>query len=151
MPAASLIVTGPLIDSDGVASSSLMAPVAATRGVTVRVTGADAPVIVAGVRDELAQVVQNLIDNAVKYAEQEPRIRIGTANNDEGVTISVSDNGIGLPRGEGEEMAAVKKLSDRARVLEGSLEVESTPGQGATLRLSVKRINLMATKKTSHE
>ena len=67
------------------------------------------------------------------------------------LVLEVSDNGIGLPRGEGEEMAAVKKLSDRARVLEGSLEVESNPGQGTTLRLSVKRINLMATKKTSHE
>ena len=48
-------------------------------------------------------------------------------------------------------MTAVKKLSDRARVLEGSLEVESTPGKGTTLRLSVKRINLMANKKASHE
>jgi two-component system phosphate regulon sensor histidine kinase PhoR len=46
-----------------------MAPVAAERGVTVRVTGADAPVLVSGIRDELAQVAQNLIDNAVKYSE----------------------------------------------------------------------------------
>ncbi len=46
-----------------------MAPVAVTRGVTVRVVGADAPVLVTGVRDELLQVAQNLIDNAVKYSE----------------------------------------------------------------------------------
>ena len=52
---------------------------------------------------------------------------------------------------EGDELAAVKKLSDRARVLEGNLHVESKPGAGTTLRLSVKRTNLMATKKTSHE
>lgn len=67
------------------------------------------------------------------------------------LVLEVSDNGIGLPRGEGEEMAAVKKLTDRARVLEGNLHVESAPGAGTTLRLSVKRTNLMATKKTSHE
>lgn len=46
-----------------------MAPVAATRGVTVRMVGADAPVLVTGVRDELTQLAQNLIDNAVKYSE----------------------------------------------------------------------------------
>jgi signal transduction histidine kinase len=67
------------------------------------------------------------------------------------IVLEVADNGVGLPRGEGDQMAAVKKLSDRARVLEGHLHVDSTPGAGTTLRLSVKRINLMATKKTSHE
>jgi two-component system phosphate regulon sensor histidine kinase PhoR len=46
-----------------------LAPVAAERGVVVKVTGADAPVLVTGNRDELAQVVQNLIDNAVKYSD----------------------------------------------------------------------------------
>jgi signal transduction histidine kinase len=67
------------------------------------------------------------------------------------IVLEVADNGVGLPRGEGDQMAAVKKLSDRARVLEGTLHVDSTPGAGTTLRLSVKRANLMATKKTSHE
>jgi two-component system phosphate regulon sensor histidine kinase PhoR len=43
--------------------------VAAERGVEVRVTGATDAVIVTGVRDELAQVVQNLVDNAVKYSD----------------------------------------------------------------------------------
>ncbi len=67
------------------------------------------------------------------------------------LVMEVCDNGIGLPRGEDEQVAAVKKLNDRARVLEGSLQVESSPGAGTTLRLSVKRSSLMATKKTSHE
>ena len=44
-------------------------PVAAERGVRVEVRGADKPILVTGVRDELAQVVQNLVDNAVKYSE----------------------------------------------------------------------------------
>ena len=47
-----------------------MEPVAAERGVKVAVTGLDNAVIVTGVRDELAQVVQNLVDNAVKYSEK---------------------------------------------------------------------------------
>ena len=53
-----------------------MEPVAAERGVEVRVKGADKPVIVTGVRDELAQVVQNLVDNAVKYSNDKGVVEI---------------------------------------------------------------------------
>jgi signal transduction histidine kinase len=67
------------------------------------------------------------------------------------LVMEVSDNGIGLPRDAEDQMAAVKKLTDRARVLEGSLHVESSPGAGTTLRLSVKRTSLMATKATANE
>ncbi|QJE94577.1 sensor histidine kinase [Luteolibacter luteus] len=67
------------------------------------------------------------------------------------LVMEVSDNGIGLPRDAEDQMAAVKKLTDRARVLEGTLHVESSPGAGTTLRLSVKRTSLMATKATANE
>lgn len=67
------------------------------------------------------------------------------------LVMEVCDNGIGLPRNEEDQMAAVKKLNERARVLEGTLAVESTTGTGTKLRLSVKRTSLMATKATAHE
>ncbi|HEV7691382.1 MAG TPA: ATP-binding protein [Hyphomonadaceae bacterium] len=44
-------------------------PVAKARDVKLRVMGPSSSVVVTGVRDELAQVVQNLIDNAIKYSE----------------------------------------------------------------------------------
>lgn len=47
-----------------------LALVAKERGVELRITGASAPVNVTGARDELTQVVQNLIDNALKYSEK---------------------------------------------------------------------------------
>lgn len=47
-----------------------LAPVAKERGVELRLTGATGAVNVTGARDELAQVVQNLIDNAIKYSEK---------------------------------------------------------------------------------
>jgi two-component system phosphate regulon sensor histidine kinase PhoR len=45
-------------------------PVARERGVELRVTGPASGVNVTGVRDELAQVAQNLIDNAIKYSDE---------------------------------------------------------------------------------
>ncbi len=53
-----------------------LGPVAAGRGVEVRVKGADSPVVVTGVRDELAQVVQNLVDNAVKYSNDKGIVEV---------------------------------------------------------------------------
>ncbi len=47
-----------------------LTPVAKERGVELRVAGASSAVNVTGARDELVQVVQNLIDNALKYSEK---------------------------------------------------------------------------------
>jgi two-component system phosphate regulon sensor histidine kinase PhoR len=46
----------------------------------------------------LTNVVFNLIDNALKYTEQVPRIMVGTRNGDNGVVLFVEDNGIGISK-----------------------------------------------------
>lgn len=48
--------------------------------------------------DELhfINVITNMLDNAIKYTDNCPRIKISTINKDHGVTIRVEDNGIGI-------------------------------------------------------
>jgi len=41
-------------------------------------------------------IIFNLLDNAVKYSDQEPEITIATKQNGKGVFISVADKGIGI-------------------------------------------------------
>lgn len=69
-----------------------------TRGVTVAV--ADGLPVVYGDRARLVEVVQNLVDNAVKFSgdNREPRVEIGAraADHDEGPVFYVRDNGIGV-------------------------------------------------------
>ena len=56
---------------------------------------------VAGDREELTAVLSNVLDNAVKYSPNNPRIRVEVVTPDlERVQIKVQDNGIGIPRGE---------------------------------------------------
>jgi two-component system phosphate regulon sensor histidine kinase PhoR len=55
---------------------------------------------VRGDRTHLTNVFYNLIDNAVKYCTEAPRIRITTRSDARALTISVEDNGIGIPRHE---------------------------------------------------
>jgi len=90
------------------------------------------------------------LHNIVKHSKA-TTVTVRLYDAKERLIMEVCDNGIGLPRNADDQMAAVKKLSDRARVLDGSLQVESSPGAGTTLRLSVKRTSLMATKATANE
>jgi two-component system phosphate regulon sensor histidine kinase PhoR len=109
-----------------------------------------------GDRTHLTNVLYNLIDNAVKYTEQEPRIRIATTSDDRGITLSVSDNGIGIPaaeqdrifdrlyriptgnvhnaKGYGLGLSYVRTVVERHG---GRIRVNSTPGRGSTFHIFV--------------
>jgi len=48
--------------------------------------------------DKIEQVLYNLIDNAVKFSNQESYIRVTTEEKGNKVMIAVKDNGIGIPK-----------------------------------------------------
>jgi two-component system phosphate regulon sensor histidine kinase PhoR len=122
----------------------------------VQLIAADLPEIVADA-DQIAQVVSNLIDNAVKYGREGGRVELIVAlavgerwPARRGVTVSVSDDGAGIPRaqvprlterfyrvdkgrartagGTGLGLAIVKHIVNRHR---GQLLIESDEGRGA--------------------
>lgn len=77
---------------------------------TLQVTGTEASVIVAD-RDHLEQVLNNLIANAVKYSPDGGTITIMVGSEGDGVALSVSDTGIGIPE---EELSSVFGLFYRS-------------------------------------
>jgi two-component system, OmpR family, phosphate regulon sensor histidine kinase PhoR len=132
-------------------------PVADEAGVSVLLEGAEAPRVVPGDADQLAQVFTNLVENAVKYSgrgatvtvilrqpDHDPVIR-GSA-----VAVVVADTGEGIeaihiPRlterfyrvdshrsrekgGTGLGLAIVKHIVNRHR---GRLKIDSTVGEGS--------------------
>jgi two-component system, OmpR family, phosphate regulon sensor histidine kinase PhoR len=48
--------------------------------------------------EHLASLINNLLDNALKYSPKSPEITIETKNNDRGIIISVEDKGIGMSK-----------------------------------------------------
>lgn len=48
--------------------------------------------------EHLTNLVNNLLDNAIKYSEGSPEIRIDTKNIDGGILMSVEDKGIGMTK-----------------------------------------------------
>jgi two-component system phosphate regulon sensor histidine kinase PhoR len=110
---------------------------------------------VAGDEDQLTQVLQNLIDNALKYGEQNTDVHVRAAVNGEMVELSVRDHGQGIPRehlprlterfyrvdaarsremgGTGLGLAIVKHIVNRHR---GKLTITSKPSYGSTFTIS---------------
>jgi two-component system phosphate regulon sensor histidine kinase PhoR len=106
-----------------------------------------------GERDELAQLFQNLIDNALKYGRPQTEIAVtaGIGNGGTSVWVAVADRGDGIPSehlprlterfyrvdtgrsremgGTGLGLAIVKHILNRHR---GRLDIASTVGRGST-------------------
>jgi signal transduction histidine kinase len=83
------------------------------------------------------------IHNVLKHS-QANRVSVRLWDEDDKLALEILDNGVGLPMNDDEAPAAVHKLEDRARVLEGSLQIASSKGVGTQIRLLVKRSHLTA-------
>ncbi|HLW40181.1 MAG TPA: HAMP domain-containing sensor histidine kinase [Brumimicrobium sp.] len=46
----------------------------------------------------ITNILFNLLDNAVKYSEDSPEVLISTYDKDNGIEVSISDSGIGIPK-----------------------------------------------------
>jgi two-component system phosphate regulon sensor histidine kinase PhoR len=71
--------------------------------VTIEVSG-DANARISGDRRRLSQILENLLDNAVKFSPPGGTVRVSVASGDDGVALSVSDEGPGVPASEREKI-----------------------------------------------
>jgi len=71
-----------------------MQPLAAARGITL--DGASAEACVHGNYEQLAEVISNLIDNAIRYNREGGTVTVAVACEDDCAALRVSDSGMGL-------------------------------------------------------
>jgi two-component system, OmpR family, phosphate regulon sensor histidine kinase PhoR len=137
-------------------------PIAAQAGTTIAFRGLDQPAVIRGESDEIVQVFQNLVQNAIKYGKQGGHIGVHVSREAPGrgrpdrFVVSVTDDGAGiaaqhLPRlterfyrvnvaasrekgGTGLGLAIVKHILNRHR---GELDITSTVGRGSTFSVSL--------------
>ena len=108
------------------------------------------------VRSQMEAVIQNLLDNALKYSPNEPEIVVKTSNADRDLYVSIQDHGMGMTpetqryifdrfyrsetgnvhniKGHGLGLAFVKGvlLMHNSRI-----QVKSSPGQGSTFTFNL--------------
>ncbi|MFM9939620.1 MAG: ATP-binding protein [Hyphomicrobiaceae bacterium] len=136
----------------------MLLPLAKAVPIELSVEVGHGPVLVIGDRDELAQVAQNLIQNAIKYGRKGGRVDVHVRQEAGRIALDVSDDGIGiapehLPRlterfyrvsakdsrergGTGLGLAIVKHIVNRHQ---GMLQIRSTQGVGSTFTVTLPR------------
>jgi two-component system phosphate regulon sensor histidine kinase PhoR len=141
-------IVGEIVDSLGLSARE--------RGVELRASAPEGPMTIRGDRDDLLRLVENLVENAVRYGREGKIVEIGLSRNLAGeIALSVTDRGPGIeaehiPRlterfwradpshsrengGTGLGLAIVKHLVLRHRA---RLDIESAPGKGSTFRVA---------------
>ncbi len=156
-----------LVDLNDVLNSTkdTLEPLARETGFRLEVGRFQRPAIVRGDRDELLQVMQNLVQNAFKYGERGGQVRIeakhipSLGRQSGRYAIAVVDSGPGiapehLPRlterfyrvdvassrekgGTGLGLAIVKHILNRHR---GELAIASKPGKGSTFTVMLNEV-----------
>ena len=107
---------------------------------------------VEGDRDQLTQLFQNLVSNAIKYAgEGPPRIRVSARSDGDTHVIEVSDDGVGIEEdrlaevfeifttGAGSSSTGIglsicEKIANRHG---GAITIDSEPGSGTTVSVAL--------------
>jgi signal transduction histidine kinase len=121
----------------------------------IRIEGSVSGTIV-GDRMRLGQVLDNLLANAMKYSPQAQQIIVRLTSSTEGLTVSIQDFGIGIPKAEqkkiferfyrasGEQCRTTAGLGIGLFITHqiiqhyrGKLWVESIEGQGSTFSFSL--------------
>lgn len=75
--------------------ADVLKPVADQQGIALEVVGE--PVIVKGVYQLIDEMVYNLCDNAIKYNRPGGRVELKVAFDEQGSSVTVADDGIGIP------------------------------------------------------
>ncbi len=135
-----------------------LSPLAKSKSVALKAVPFEKPITVRADKDTLILIIENLVDNAIKYSEKKPNAQVVVIveEKDGNALIKVTDNGIGIAdadkkhifekffraqnvedhkiKGTGLGLFIVKKMAERHG---GTLSFESVEGGGTTFLVTL--------------
>lgn len=135
---------------------SQLEPLAAQRGVSLAQEG-DTAVEAMASADLLYRCIQNLVENAIKYAGEGANVRVRTQRVGSSTSLTVADDGVGVPpealphlfdrfyrvdrgrsRREGGTGLGLSIVRELVMCMGGDVSVASEPGKGTTFTIQLK-------------
>ena len=130
--------------------------------ISIELAGAEGAGEIVADGDRLRQILINLLDNAVKYSPDGGRVRLELETRASGIRFAVSDEGLGIPTGElqqifGKFYRVDPSLSrgvrgtglglyicrELARRMQGHVSVRSREGEGSTFYVDLPVVRLV--------
>ena len=131
-------------------------PAADSRNISLEYTGRPTPFF--GVKPLLQEIIHNLFDNAVKYNKEGGRVCVILKSDDNSVTVSIRDTGIGIPPEEQNRIFERFYRVDKSRskqiggtglglsivkhavlAMDGKISVDSSPGEYTEITVTLPR------------
>jgi two-component system sensor histidine kinase QseC len=106
---------------------ALLSGIARVREIELELDVSAPPVLVYGEREGLISLIDNLVENAIKYSPVRGTVTVRVATNSTGVELTVTDTGPGIP------------AEYRDRVFERFFRMPDQPQSGSGLGLSIVR------------
>lgn len=131
-------------------------------GLALDVSLPDEPVLINGEEGYLMKAVTHVVENAISFTPKGGRIKVIISADEENVTLSVSDSGVGIALNEQERIFERLYKVDKARMIDsgglgmglsitkrimqlhqGTVTVKSLPDEGSTFTLTFARVRQM--------
>jgi len=90
----------------------------------------------AAVESVLYRVIQECVNNVIKHSHAN-KLDMTLIKDDEGISITIEDNGKGFDTRTSSEGIGLKNMQTRIHYLKGSIEWDSAPGKGTVVTIQV--------------
>jgi signal transduction histidine kinase len=86
----------------------------------------------------LFRIVQEQLNNIVKHA-QATRVLIRLSGEQDHIVLTMADNGVGFDVSRHRKGVGITNIISRAEILSGKVEIQSSPGEGCLLTVSLPK------------
>ena len=85
---------------------------------------------------QLYSIALELVNNVLKHAQAQ-QVWMSVSKNEEWVSLTVSDDGVGFQQKQSQEGVGLRNISSRVDALQGKWQVESKPNSGTKVTVEV--------------